>query len=232
MEKNDILSLILGLRESVKYKSTLQIALKQARRLIGYNKEIGGASHGNLLFRTYDVDLKSLGLEDIQEVGFYQQQCNYEEHDVLTSVILYLIVLDQLGHVFGKIKSNSSNSVTDAINNTSYRTILSQKQKDAVRQLRNSLCHNMGLASYNPEGKTITHQFTMLFDDKNENNIRNGISVKVESEVKNVKVNLFALCNMVEDVLQEHIKKYQNTDFTSSLDVEILKNRFIVSSTR
>ena len=149
---------ILGIESEIGRKSTLQLALNQARKL-------GGAIQGEHVSRTQFLLRKVNEGHDAEEIadtllGSYHD----EEMDVLTSLSLYLIILDQLGHIFGK-RSDDSNRVKDAINAANVTSKMNEEELNAIRNLRNSINHNFGLANYNPSKGIGLFKYILCFED-------------------------------------------------------------------
>ena len=143
-DKEQILRLILGIENSEDRKSTLQLALKQARRLIGITSKEEASYTLFQRRNSKDANSRDALIDTIFEA------CSDEEMDILTSLSLYLIVLDQLGHIFGS-RSNKSNRVKEALEKSNINTGLKDIELEEIADLRNSLNHNFGLACYNPQ---------------------------------------------------------------------------------
>jgi hypothetical protein len=87
-EENDrIIKLILGIESENSRKSTLQLALKQARRLVGVNH----GEHANRVCFSLRNSNEEFDAEEIADS--YLRSHSDEAMDVLTSLSLYLIIL-------------------------------------------------------------------------------------------------------------------------------------------
>lgn len=226
-EKRHIVNLILGTKTDELRKSTLQLALKQARALICYN---GKASRQNLLFH-YSLD--SEGEEMLQSV--FEADKN-ENMNVFTSLCLYLIVLDQLGHIFGDRHCKKSNRTGIAISNSQLYNVQEKDLKiKAIEGLRNSINHNFGLACYNPKSDIGEIKYTLCFNDDGDK--QDPIVLAKEKWQGNwcdkrketaTYIYPFSLMNLIEKVLEKHITKYTNGEIDTLLCVEELKTRFTI----
>ena len=230
-EKNKILRLILGLESDDYRKSTLQLALKQARCLGGVIPS-ESSSYTNFMLRR-----SKEGQDKNEMINSFFDASSDEEMDVLTSLSLYLIVLDQLGHIFGNI-SNRSNRVKDAIELKGLSLIgyrgraMTESDLNAISQLRNSINHNFGLASYNPQIQSGVFKYTICFDDDGDNKpVANSLERWNgdwcdKSEESSIHVYPFSLMNYVEDIYKSYVISYQWNRIQSPLSLEELKTRF------
>lgn len=155
-----------------------------------------------------------------------------EEEDIMTVLCLYLIALDQLGHIFGK-KSNKSNRVNDAIKlaNKIENLNIDDDEITSIKNLRNSINHNFGLACISTNGKAV-EKFTIEFDNvQKEEPIE---SHKVDgnwsdkSKQASTKVCPFAFINFAEKVYQIYVDSFQANKIESPLSTDELKTRFTV----
>ena len=230
-EKNKILRLILGLESSDYRKSTLQLALKQARCL-------GGVIPGEPSSYTKFILRRSKEGQDKNEmINTFFDASSDEEMDVLTSLSLYLIVLDQLGHIFGN-RSNRSNRVKDAIELKGLSLInyrgrgMTESDLKAISQLRNSINHNFGLANYDPKIQSGVFKYTICFDDDGDNKpVVNSLERWNgdwcdKNEESSIHIYPFSLMNYVEDIYKSYVISYQWNRIQSPLSLEELKTRF------
>ncbi len=230
-EKNKILRLILGLESDDYRESTLQLALKQARRLVGWIQGESISRTNFILRRSKDVQNEEGLIDGVLEASLD------EEMDVLTSLSLYLIVLDQLGHIFGN-KSNRSNRVKDAIELKGLSLIkfkgrsMTESDLNAISNLRNSINHNFGLACYNPKTGSGVFKYTICFDDDGNNKpVVNSLERWNgdwcdKNEESSIHVYPFSLMNFVEDIYKSYVRSYQWNRIQSPLSLEELKTRF------
>ncbi len=213
-KKESILRLILGIGSTENRLSTLQLALKQARRLAVVNpNEI--ASHHKYVSRNIN-----------EEVGV-------EEMDVLTSLSLYLIVLDQLGYIFGS-QISSNNRIGDAIIIANVPTHMNGNEQDAIVNLKNSINHNFSLINYNQLSDIIEQKYSFFFvEDGNQKPI---IESKEEWEgdrpdkdnCTSFHVYPFSLINYAEEIIKSIIRLYEKGIIQSPLSVDELTTRFTI----
>lgn len=227
-ENNKILRFILGLESDACRKSTLQLALKQARRL-------GGVTLGESSSHTQFILRRSKEGQDKDEMAdAFFDAYSEEEMDVLTSLSLYLIVLDQLGHIFGK-HNNKSNRVRDAIDLSFTTAGMSDAELDAIKELRNSINHNFGLSSCRPGSEKGEFKFIICFDDNGNN--KPVVEPHLEwngdwfdkSEDTSFHVYPFSLMNYVEKIIESFASLIQKGKITSTLSMEELKTRFTIN---
>lgn len=230
-DKDKILRLILGFESDDYRKSTLQLALKQARCLGGI---IPGEPRS---YTKFMLRRSKEGQNKKEMINTFFDASSDEEMDVLTSLSLYLIVLDQLGHIFGN-KSNRSNRVKDAIELKGLSLIdcrgraMTESDLNAISQLRNSINHNFGLASFNPKIQSGFFKYTICFDDDGDNKpVANSLERWNgdwcdKSEESSIHVYPFSLMNYVEDIYKSYVISYQWNRIQSPLSLEELKTRF------
>ena len=227
LEKDTILKLILGLDSANDRLSTLQLAIKQARRLIGItHKE--EASYTLFQHRkSKDANSQDALADTILEAF------SNEEMDILTSLSLYLIVLDQLGHIFGS-RSKKGNRVKEALENSNINTGLKDIELEEIAGLRNSINHNFGLACYNPDRNLGVKKYTIcLVEDGKQKPIVDAIKKWegdwcCKNEDTSVHVHPFSLINLIEKVIDSYIKQYNDEKLYTPLCVEELKTRFTI----
>ena len=226
-EKDRVLRQILGMEPEIGRKSTLQLALNQARKL-------GGVIQGELVSRTQFLLRKVNEEHDAKEIAnTLLSSYHDEEMDVLTSLSLYLIVLDQLGHIFGK-RSNDSNRVKDAIDAANVTSKMNEEELNAIRNLRNSINHNFGLANYNPSKGIGLFKYTLCFeDDGNQKPVVEPIKKwdgawSDKEEDTSVHVYPFSLINYIEDIVLSFINQYTKGIIQSPLSADELKTRFTI----
>lgn len=227
-EKEKILRLILGLDFDKERKSTLQLALKQAHRLTGIRTE-RGASRASWLFRGSEnadtpEEMADMALDKYED----------ESMDILTSLCLYLIVLDQLGHIFGD-RSYYDNRTRAAIikSHLDDKYNLNEADLESISELRNSINHNFGLVSCKKNSSLGKEKYIICFnDDGNNKPISRNLSWDGDwhdkSEDTSTHVFPFSLMNFVEEVLHKIIELYQRGSVDSPLSVEELKMRFTI----
>lgn len=226
-DKDLIINLILGIDSSDNRISTLQLAIKQARRLVGIAKG-EYASVTKFILRRCKPDIDA----EIMVKSFLEAHTD-EEMDLLTSMSLYLIVLDQLGHIFGE-RRNNSNKVKDAIEKSNISAGLISEEINEIANLRNSINHNFGLACYNPDKNVGVFKYIICFDDDgNQKPVVDAIEEWGgnwcdKNENTSVHIYPFSLANYVEQILNSFIEQYQEGNLKSPLSVEELKTRFTI----
>jgi len=226
-DKEQILRLILGIENSEDRKSTLQLALKQARRLIGITSKEEASYTLFQRRNSKDANSRDALIDTIFEA------CSDEEMDILTSLSLYLIVLDQLGHIFGS-RSNKSNRVKEALEKSNINTGLKDIELEEIADLRNSINHNFGLACYNPSRNLGVRKYTIcIVEDGKQQPIVDAIKEWegdwcCKNDNTSVHIYPFSLINLIERVIDSYIKQYNDEKLYTPLCVEELKTRFTI----
>ena len=220
-EKDDIIRLILGLSNHDNRISTLQLALSQARRCIGYDSK-KGCNMGNFAFRNTKIDNENgqLTVNCIED-----NRKNADECDCFNALTLYLIALDQLGHIF--VHGRMSVKVDGILEKSGVEDFKNEKVRTAIENLRNSLCHNFGLAN----NRWHYNKFTLSYNNENAivtlpHKEWDGIWSDKSKETQTI-VNVFPLCNAIEKVIKSIVEKYENGEISCVIkNVEELKTRF------
>jgi hypothetical protein len=230
-ETKRTLNLILGLSSEKGRKSTLQMALEQARHLIGYDKEKGitraGYNCRRLNIRNENGHVTADLIDDSR------QEDMIDNCDAFTALTLYLISLDQLGCIFTsgsrdlKIWDLLKCLEIPQLKGEDYQT--TDKILRSIDSLRNSLCHNFGLAAKNASD---CHKFILDFNDSDC-----AIKLPVKhwngnwndkTEEMQTTVFVFPFCNAIEAAIASVLEKHKSDEFQCSMDVEELKTRFTI----
>lgn len=250
-DKKAILNLILGIERSTNRKSTLQLALIQARKLVG-KKE------GEIItppkpkkqeqFEEHNSEIKQNdNLHNLSEVEVnevikdYSDQDNEEVMKIFTSLCLYLIVLDQLGHIYRSQGDNGSNMIEQAIKKSEAYNKLSPQNAErtsvSIANLRNSINHNFGLANYNPFRNKGNRNYKFTICITEDDGIQQPIKLPIQdwdgdwkdkSDTTSTVVYPFSLMNYIEEVLSSYIEMHKKEAIESRLGIEELKTRFTI----
>lgn len=216
-DNSEILECILGIKELPNRKSCLQLALESARFHLGRDKVTGKGNDACFYFRQNKVDEIEKG---------FQQEKNTDEADLFSGVILYLIILEQLGTIFD---CSPNNHIINILKR--YADGLSMGEIKAIKNLRNSLAHNYGLVAYNPKDKPIC-KFILSFSI--ETNVVKKSIVKWNKKFDNksddcsILIYVFPLIDLVEDIITKIIKEFQNKKLSCRLSKEELEARFTI----
>ena len=219
LDKDSILKLILGFSKDERRKSTLQLALTEARHLIGFDISKKSIQRIDFEFRNpIDPD------EDAKSDCFNTRDKGV--CDVFTALILYLVALDQLGHVFINNKKNVK--ICDLLKLSNVSQFKDRRILNAVKNFRNSLCHNFGLAN----NKRPFYKFTIDYKDREQilklpQKTWKGVWNDKTEETQTI-VYIFPLCNALEQVIDSITHQYTIGEISSSLSLEELKTRFTI----
>lgn len=217
----NLMRLILGLEEDEIRKSNFMMALKSARRLTGRNPLDGTAKCiDDMRFNLLDIDK-----EDDQPT----------DEKMMIGLTMYLILLDLIGCLFErKDKSvECKNGVKRALTLFSK---LEPSKIEAIKDLRNSLAHNFGLATETIKDKkgkeNEGHKFTLSFtnDDpiiKLPTKEWNNKYEDKEDESSTV-IGVYALCNEIENIIKDLMKTYESDNLKFKLPDEEIKSRFTI----
>ena len=232
-ETKKILKLILGIEPFEGRLSTLQLALQQARKLIGINNL---EDKVDINYQTFQCRRPSRDFNANEIVDYAFKAHQEEEMDVFTSLSLYLIVLDQLGHIFGG-RCNNSVRIKEAIKKSKSSISFSEEELDAITKLRHSLNHNFGLANYNPTDNKGNIKFEIIMGkiEPQKFIVRPSIPWSGnwcdKSESSSTKFYAFSFINFVEnEVLKSFVEQVRNETISTHLCVEELKTRFTITS--
>lgn len=212
---------ILGFDKENNRKSNYLIAVESARRLTGRNPLDGTANSINdMRFNLLDI-----GKEDDQPT----------DEKMMIGLTMYLILLDLIGCLFErKDKSvKCKNGVKRAL--TLFSKLEPQKI-EAIKDLRNSLTHNFGLATETikdkKEKENEGHKFTLSFtnDDpiiKLPTKEWNNKYEDKEDESSTV-IGVYTLCNEIENIIKELMNTYKSGNLKFKLLDEEIKSRFTI----
>lgn len=221
--KQRILNLVLGLASDDHRKSTLQLALEQARHLIGYTKE-KGVSIAGYKCRGLNITEKD-GHITADRIEDNRSKDDIDVCDAFSALSLYLIALDQLGHLF--VKGKESVKVGEILKKAKISEFGNEDIRKAIKQLRNSLCHNFGLAN----NRKPFYKFTLDFNDENKiielpMKVWDGNWSDKMKETQTT-INIFPLCNAIEKAINSVITQYEHGEILCVIsDLEEIKSRF------
>ncbi len=188
--------------EKMHRKSTLQMGLQSARLLYAWMND--NPSNGKVFNGRNKVKIARCfneeGVSIPTEHSFY-----------MTSLLLYLICLEQIGNLFEDSEYGINKAVKEFHNNSNSRKLdkVSDDELVAIRNLRNSLAHNLGLVNIKTDNKKATHKYTLSFNKKNGNKIvtmpKNPFNGDYTDKNKDTSVIIYvpALIEMVESIITE-----------------------------
>ena len=213
---------ILGLKQVKNRKSCLLMAIRSARYLTGRDVVTGKA------LGIGEMEYNVLKKDDVQ---MYQL---YYEH-FFSGIAMYLIAIDCIGCLFDntEIMSKENNGIGRALENFS---LLDKDKIEAIKDLRNTLAHNYGLATENtlPNGrpKKHKHKFTLSFSDKKEA-IRTP-KRDWDGDYNNKKQSNFTIigipsfCDTIESIIANVYKCFESGLLKLRIDENEAKTRFTV----
>ena len=185
--------------------SCLIKALKDARKLTARDSETGKPNNDLL-----------------------ENKGSFLEPNSFIGIINYLLILDMIGEIF----TNAGNTKKITMTLERYAS-LSQKDRDTIAALRNSLAHNYGLVNISTNGKQA--QKFQLIDSNDANFIehpsRMWMGYSDKSEDSRTKVCLGKLIDLVESVyknLKEEVEADPFKNFALKGGIEELKSRFTI----
>lgn len=212
---------ILGLKHDKTRRSCLLMAIRSARYLTG--REIITGKAIGICEMEYNVLNKD-------EVATHQL---YNEH-FFSGLAMYLIAIDCIGCLFDNLtitpKTENNNSIIRALKSFS---TLDDERIEAVKDLRNTLAHNFGLATESKGGaKKTKHKFTLSFSDKAE-------AIKLpkkdwDGDFGNKKqscstiIGVSAFCNLAESIIANVYDSYEKGLLKLRVSEEQVKARFTV----
>ena len=188
---------ILGIKHEENRKSCLLMAIKSARYLTG--RDIGnGKSKG-----IKDMELGVLAKDDVAKFLL-------DNEFFFSGLAMYLIAIDCIGCLFDNttvLSEKNESGIGRALKSFSS---LDKARIEAVKDLRNTLAHNFGLATENmlPHGnpKKYKHKFTLSFSDEAE-------AIKMpttewdgdysnKEEATSTIIGVAAFCDMMEIIIE------------------------------
>lgn len=148
------------------------------------------------------------------------------EAEYFSSLILYLIFLEQVGTIF-TMGSSESIGILSALDDF---TTLKEEERTALYYLRNTLAHNYGLATDNKDSNkqndkykfTLSYKGNLIHVPKKswDNDYTNR-----DDEVSTT-INIFRLMEMVDNIYVSLKKNYKNLGL--KIGIEEIKTRFTV----
>lgn len=213
---------ILGLKHDKTRRSCLLMAIRSARYLTG--REIITGKAIGICEMEYNVLNKD-------EVTTHQL---YNEH-FFSGLAMYLIAIDCIGCLFDNktTLSEEKNSIGRAL--TSFSS-LDKVRIEAVKDMRNTLAHNFGLATENilPNGnpKKCKHKFTLSFSDDAE-------AIKMpttewdgdynnKEETTSTIIGVAAFCELMESIIANVYECNKNGQLKLRISENEAKARFTV----
>lgn len=222
--ERELIEIILGLRNDPTRKSTFQLALQSARFHCGIEE------NGNIDKFTFDS--RQLLVEKIK--AGVDINIPSDEADMFSALLQYFICLEQMGTLFyiEEIKDRSDNNgIIKAINMFSPRK-LSTPEKEALKNLRNSLGHAFGLVNVDMSRKKATHKFLLDFKDECDKPIKlpkqewNGDYLDKSKETSTI-VYVFPLIRFIEEIFANVVNKYKDCTLRFRY-IEEIKARFTI----
>ena len=224
---DNLVNFILGNEECNDRESCFNMALKAARRYVGFDVTTGKADSVNDM--QYNILFQGGSCDDALASKML--------HPCLFSgVLLYLVLLEQIGTLF-RVKSLGEmprkNCIKDALK--MFSSLLTDDEIEAINDLRNSLAHNFGLATeYNSRrGKLKKHHLFMLDFNNNAKLVAlpreawdGNFEHKYESNM--TKIGVFAFCNQVETIVERLKKSASCGDVELRLSEAEAKARFTI----
>lgn len=199
--------------------STLALLLRGARKMAGRNIENG----------TYES--KELNEENLLEQTYHSFQ--------FTSLINYLIFLEQVGSIFKPKNKNAptgkgkENGIYRAL---SYYSNLGEDKKRSVIALRNSLTHKFGLATEAKPHSGFPVRFSLSI-------VRNEKIVEVptdekrwegdfsnKSEASLTTIYILDLLDLIEEIYLKIISGIKNENIQVLIDLNELKGRYTITN--
>ncbi len=212
---------ILGLKRVKNRRSCLLMAIRSARYLTGRDVITGKA------IGICEMEYTILKNDDVTTLQLYN------EH-FFSGLAMYLIAIDCIGCLFDNLtitpKTENNNSIIRALKSFS---TLDDERIEAVKDLRNTLAHNFGLATESKGGaKKTKHKFTLSFSDKAE-------AIKLpkkdwDGDFGNKKqscstiIGVSAFCNLAESIIANVYDSYEKGLLKLRVSEEQVKARFTV----
>ena len=226
-EKKQLVDLILGRNECENRKSTLQMALEVARYLCGYKVD-----------DYYSIASFNWGRNTSDDVYNPVVRPTSKQSDIFASLLLYLIALEQIGNMFIEpISANDTNGIAGSFYKYSVLKDDENGSKtdkiDAIKHLRHSLAHNLGLAiidkSKKPE-KCYKYTLELYSDDTyiiKLPEIKWDGDWSEKSEKTSTKIHPFNLIKEIERIISA-IQSDRNIVFVKDKDSEEIRTKYTI----
>ena len=224
---NNLINFILGKEEHGDRESCFNMVLKAARQYAGFDVATGEADNVcemqcNILFQGGSCD---------------DALANKMLHPCLFSgILLYLVLLEQIGTLF-RVRTYSEVSEKNGIKAAlkMFAPSLTKDEVEAINDLRNSLAHNLGLATElnMHSGKRKKHHlFTLDFNQNAELIVlpEEAWDGDFEHKYENnmTKIGVFAFCKQVETIVRQLKKLASCNDVELRLSEAEVKARFTI----
>ena len=212
--ENDLIEIILGLKKDPQRRSTLQLALNSARFYCGYNPNTE-YTKASFILRQGIIE------KDIPDSLIDK---NIDEGDLFTSLFLYLNCLEQIGNLFSNSKTKYG--IDYALSGYSE---LKEKERTAIRCLRNSLAHSFGLVNYN----NLIHlrfKYTLSYEDSKSSIVQlpstmwNDFSDK--SEQSYTIIYIIPFIRMSESIMKKVVNDFYDGYLKLGCNIEEAKARY------
>lgn len=199
-------------------RSCLMMAIKCARHLTGRDIKNGDAAgmtqmSADILMRD-DVSMNLLEYESL-----------------FVGIATYLIALETIGCAFQNVNksSNESNAIKRAL---AMFSSLDTRQMDAIKDLRNTLAHNFGLATEARSKRKYNHKFTLSMSDESQDVILpekewDG-NFDNKDEQYSTKIGVFSFCNLMESIISKVIDCHSKGQLQLRIGENEAKARFTI----
>lgn len=217
MFEQKLMALILGKEQDDKRKSSFIMALRSARFLVGKNPDRNESDFG-------DLEMDLLKHDVVGENKILNEM-------ILTGVVMHLMLLDLVGSLFKRsdsLEDSGRNHIIHALTDFSDVDI---EYKDSVRCLRNTLAHNFSLATMPSKNEKLIRKFILDFSSygpwiKNAVQPWTGDYADKKEDTSTI-INVNGICNMVENVINEVYKAYDEGKLRFRPDnLEEIESRF------
>lgn len=218
-----IIETILGLRHEDNRKSCLLMAIRSARYLTGRDVNLGDSKG------IRDMELGVLMKDDVSAYWL-------DNEFFFSGLAMYLIAIECLGCLFDNtavLSEKNESGIGRALKSFSS---LDKARIEAVKDLRNTLAHNFGLATENmlPKGnpKKYKHKFTFSFSDDAE-------AIKMpttewdgdynnKEETTSTIIGVAAFCELMESIIANVYECNKNGQLKLRVSENEAKARFTV----
>ena len=228
-KKHNLLKLVLGLRESPKRFSTLQLALERARYYCGNDK-------GQLEYSDIDFATRQKYVEKMKLGQFISP--NVDIGDLFVATLLYLNGLEQLGNLFYSAEG-TNNGISDVLmhaQNVGLVHFENENSINALKRLRHALAHNYGLVSVPPKHtKTKYYYKYILTFNHNTHKVIEMPKSEWECDYSNkskrssVIVHFYPLINMIENVFRNSQQEFLNGTIICAMDKDEIETNYTIT---
>ena len=228
-KKYNLLKLILGLRNSPKRFSTLQLAMERARYYCGNVRN--GCEYSDV-----DFGARQDSVEKMKQGQFIPP--NVDVGDMFVATLLYLNSLEQLGNLFYSLEG-TNNGISDVLAHAQIIGLVhfdDDNSINALKRLRHALAHNYGLVSIptNHSKDKIYYKYILTNNQDSHKVIEMpkrewNSDYSIKTKRSSVIIHFYPLVNLIENVFKNAQKEYLNGTILCAMNKDELETKYTIT---